>query len=76
MKAAAFNLGLVLRVRFGYGAPKTMANGLKEALYRIRLDTFNLPESPPGLLISFSVWNRRFNGMMEGASPKNFQVAA
>lgn len=40
MKAAAFNLGLVLRVRFGYGAPKTMANGLKGMMENILMNAF------------------------------------
>jgi transposase len=33
MKASAFNLGLLLRVRFGHGTPMAMANGLKPGLF-------------------------------------------
>jgi len=76
MKAAAFNLGLVLRVRFGYGAPKTMANGLKEAMKGILLNTFAGSASLSGPQRSFFVWNLQITGMTECASAKNFQVAA
>jgi transposase len=76
MKAAAFNLGLVLRVRFGYGAPKTMANGLTEAMNDILLNTFAFFASPSGLQRFFFAWNLPITGMSERASKKNFQVAA
>lgn len=59
MKAAAFNLGLVLRDRFGYGAPKTMANRLKEAFYWLQLTGSRLHRCTSGLLKGFRSWKNR-----------------
>jgi len=76
MKAAAFNLGLVLRVRIGYGAPKTMANGLKEAIYCIRLNAFILHSAPSDLLAAIRTWKRPFDRIVVGAASQNFKMAA
>lgn len=76
MKAAAFNLGLVLRVRFGYGAPKTMANGLKKAMERIRMDIFRRPAAPQSLPELPMSWKHLIERNPEKGPDQIFQMAA
>lgn len=80
MKAAAFNLGLVLRVRFGYGAPKAMANGHKEKTTSIYMNSFSGPKRLLGLLRSFWTGRRRLKRSVvcsaAGSDFQNFQVTA
>jgi transposase len=78
MKAAAFNLGLVLRIRFGYGAPKSMANGLKGVMENILMNAFFVLKSVSKLRRAFwreNGWLKRCERCAEARSDfQNFQV--
>lgn len=76
MKAAAFNLGLVLRARFGAGAPKTMANGLKEALGWLVLDEKHLRRTLSGLMRTFRVGKKTVEEIFAAEWNRNVQAAA
>jgi hypothetical protein len=76
MKAAAFNLGLVLRVRFGCGTPKTMANGLKEALCWLHLGEKELLRTLSGPMRSFRVWKTSIEEVFAAEWNRYVQAAA